>query len=1117
MLTRMQQRRGTQAEWNDSVIASTVILQAGELGLETDTGRFKIGNGTSVWQDLPYYLPDNNPASVAARIGKNNQDIYARLSPFAPTNSQDFIGTQVMKPNASNKIPLVVSGISGQTAVLQRWRNIADDTLASIDQNGVLFAKGGANFQGNVDVNNNKITSLGAPVVDSDAVNKGYVDQAIAGLAWKEAVQLIAHGPGSNVALTGATNTLNIDTYGALNSTDNGYRILLSSQTTATENGIYVYNDNGTTYTLTRATDADTPAELVGASVYVQEGTRYGQTSWVQSNHYIDSFDDQTWAEFSGAALITAGNGLVKDGNTIDVVGTADRITANADSIDIASTYVGQTTITTLGTVTTGTWGPDATTIAATSGGTGQESYAVGDILYADTTTSLNKLGPGTTGYPILSNGTGNAPSYGQVNTAGIADDAVTYDKLQNISAQYHLLGRISAGAGNAQEVGPDSLIAFINQANAGGDNISFNLLPVGTTSTTVAQGDHTHSLDQLSDVVISGTPVLRQVLKYDGSNWINELPSGGISVGDTPPGDASEGDAWFDSTDGSLYVYYDDGASDPTFAANGTDTESVSHGSGYIGELTLTWTRDEPNNRYVVNYLYVIKSNAFSSFFGAVLVGGLQINGNTVWAPSGTYTISTNSTLTLASGSINLAYAPGSDLSLTGVGTLSSSNIGTFSPGVVTVSGGTLADFPGGASAQWVQVKANSALEASILTRLSAVEARSTEIEAANAVRVANQAERDSVYPAPVQGNTVFRADLGYEEKYYAAYNATTNPDGTKGTPGWYEYRGGAPLSENYLINGALDIWQRGTSGPGFVSSGGFVADRWQGARESAVAGQTMSRQSSGLTGIQYCLRLQRDSGNTGTQALRLSQSIESANSFALAGKTVTLSFYARTGANFSGSSIAAYIYSGTGTDQNNLISGFTGNSTVASSLSLPVSSSWTRFTISGSVSSSATQLAVMIAYTPSGTAGAADYIEITGVQLEEGPVPTDFRRNQPNIQAELAACQRYYYDPLFGITTANAAFSQAFAYNATQVRFSIKSPVSMRAVPTLVGTTASSFWFGYNAISNYQLSAITLETFSTTDLFTFMGTASGMTANNHGFMYRPATSGIFGISAEL
>ena len=74
-------------------------------------------------------------------------------------------------------------------------------------------------------------------------------------------------------------------------------------------------------------------------------------------------------SSFSGAGEITAGGGLTKTGNTIDAVGTTNRILVNADSIDISPNYVGQTSITTLGTIATGTW--QGTILGSTYGGTG--------------------------------------------------------------------------------------------------------------------------------------------------------------------------------------------------------------------------------------------------------------------------------------------------------------------------------------------------------------------------------------------------------------------------------------------------------------------------------------------------------------------------------------------------------------------------------------------------------------------------------------------------------------------------------------------------------------------------------------------------------------------------
>jgi hypothetical protein len=986
----MQQRRGTQAEWNDPVIASTVKLAPGEVGLETDTGRFKIGNGDTVWQNLPYYLPDNNPTGITARQGKNNHDIYAKLSPLAESYSQTFTGTQVMVPQAANRTPLVVSGLAGQSTFLQIWRNNTGTTLASIDHAGKITATGGGSFGGEVNVNSNRITNVGTPTSDSDAVNKVYVDDAIAGLAWKEAVNLIAHGTGANIALTGSTNTLVIDGHSALDSTDSGYRILLTAQTTASQNGIYVYNDNGTTYTLTRSSDADTYQELVGASVYVQEGTLYGTSSWVQSNHYLSSFSGQSWVQFSGAALITAGTGMTKDGNKLDVVGTTDRITANADSIDIASTYVGQTSITTLGTVTTGTW--NATTVAANKGGTGQTSYTVGDILYADTVSSLAKLSAGTTGYTVISQGSGVVPQYGQLDTAGIKNDAVTYDKIQNVGAQYRVLGRVSSGAGNTEEVTPDGLMEIINQGTTG---IAFSLLPVGTTSTTVAQGNHTHTLSQLTDVTITNDPVLgtpkdRQVIKYKGApinKWVNELPSGGISIGATPPVDAAAGDAWFDSGDGSLYVYYDDGVDND--------------GAG---------------------------------------------------------------------------------------------------PGI---------------SAQWVQVKANSALEGSILTRVSALEARSTDIEAANAVRVANATERNSVYPAPVQGNTVFRADLGYEEKYYAAYNATTNPDGTRGTAGWYRYNGGAPISYNYLLNASMDIWQRGTSFANFTTTR-YTADRWYvkpllGAEVgiTRLSGLTAAGTSPG-EGIDNALSF---SVNTAGGA-NVIQIIENLNCEALTGKTITASAYVRS--LDIANTMGITIQSSTTIDAGD---GATWTTVATATFSVPQSTSWTKVVATGVVPSNAGTVRVVV---DMGTLNKSSVYQLTGVQLEEGPVDTTFHRNQPNIQAELAACQRYYQVVRSGGNfsgNGEEVIGMAMAYSATAMYTTVNLLTEMRIAPQITASNGSNhFMFEAQNGSDF-MDTLNATLFVTKRSFGIGSTNQfgGFTAGTAGWLRTNNAAALITASAEL
>ena len=186
-----------------------------------------------------------------------------------------------------------------------------------------------------VSIGNYKLTNVATPTQSTDAANKGYVDAAVEGLTWKAAANLFST---VNEALTGNTGTLNIDTYGALTSADSGYRIVLTGQSDDTEDGIYVYSDNGTTYTLTRAADASTFAELEGATIYILEGTTKAGTSWTQSNHYLTSFAGQTWVQLAGPGVFTEGNGIDITSNVISAVaGNGITVTSGGINIDTAT------------------------------------------------------------------------------------------------------------------------------------------------------------------------------------------------------------------------------------------------------------------------------------------------------------------------------------------------------------------------------------------------------------------------------------------------------------------------------------------------------------------------------------------------------------------------------------------------------------------------------------------------------------------------------------------------------------------------------------------------------------------------------------------------------------
>jgi hypothetical protein len=258
--------------------------------------------------------------------------------------------------------------------------------------------------------------------------------------------------------------------------------------------------------------------------------------------------------------------------------------------------------------------------------------------------------------------------------------------------------------------------------------------------------------------------------------------------------------------------------------------------------------------------------------------------------------------------------------------------------------------------------------------------------------------------------------------------------------------YQGSMAAGKNTVINGGFDIWQRGTS----AVNQSFLADRWQQFGNGSIT--TVSRQATGdttnLPFIQYAARIQRTSGQTGTALTYFSNTFETVNSVPLAGKTVTLSFYARAGANYSATSngLGVYLNSGTGTDQN-VYSGFSGAALPISS-GATLTTTWQRFTYTATVASTATQLAIYFTYQPVGTAGANDYFDITGVQLELGSVATAFSRNGATIQGELSAAQRYYYR-----TTSsgdNYIFGLGQCYSTTAGASVIPFPVPMRIRPT-------------------------------------------------------------------
>lgn len=256
-----------------------------------------------------------------------------------------------------------------------------------------------------------------------------------------------------------------------------------------------------------------------------------------------------------------------------------------------------------------------------------------------------------------------------------------------------------------------------------------------------------------------------------------------------------------------------------------------------------------------------------------------------------------------------------------------------------------------------------------------------------------------------------------------------------------------------NGLINGSFEIWQRGTIGLAGATSAanGFQADRWQGFRTGYAAGMTGS-QTTGTANTRYALRMTRAAGNTSLATMNLLQNIETANAETYAGQQVTFSAWVRRGADYAGT-FNMRILSGTGTDENIMrVGGFTGQATVVSQ-SRTITTTWVRYSVTGTVSAAATELAAQFQYTPTtATAGANDWFEVTGAQLEIGAVPSTFQMMGGSVESELAACQRYYQRHGL-VSGAFLAIGYGSGTTTTNTFWAISPP--MRIAPTSVAFT--------------------------------------------------------------
>lgn len=240
------------------------------------------------------------------------------------------------------------------------------------------------------------------------------------------------------------------------------------------------------------------------------------------------------------------------------------------------------------------------------------------------------------------------------------------------------------------------------------------------------------------------------------------------------------------------------------------------------------------------------------------------------------------------------------------------------------------------------------------------------------------------------------------------------------------------------------------------------YTLDGWVAYESAAGAGLTAQRQSIKSGGVNYALRIQRANGSTNTNTTTLAQVLETDSNIDLQGKAVTLSFRARKGANFSAASsqITADIVTGTGTDQTSAsyaAGTWTGQATCGTATPT-LTSSFAFYVVTCTIPAGATQIGVDFDIVWTGTAGAADYIDITDIELVPGTyTAAQIVPEHPSLRKQIADCQRYFIKsyamavPVGTPLGLGMGTGYYIVVNANSATTGVTFPVRMRATPTL------------------------------------------------------------------
>jgi hypothetical protein len=397
------------------------------------------------------------------------------------------------------------------------WTTAASTDLS--DASNIALLNANNVFTGNNTFNNN-ITVPATPTNNTHAVSKQYVDNLIQGAKGKQSVK--AATTVSNITLSG---TQTIDGVALVA----GDRVLVKNQTAPAENGIYIVAAG----TWSRSDDANTWDELVSAHVWVEEGTVNEDTGWLCTSNQGGTLGTTavTWVQFSGLGAIDAGAGLIKTGNTIDVVSAnTGRIVVNANDIDLATTAVTAASYGSATQVPTFTVDAYGRLTAASNTNIAINASAITNF----TEEVQDAIGAALTNSATINFNYNDAAD--QIS-ASVNDASITFAKIQNLNSE-RIIGRGVAGTGSAAQISLNNGIGFtttstIGHTTTGATSVTHTGAQVPNAVTIDSWGHITGfttrllALPDLDGVTIAGATA-GQVLTWNGSVWVNSASSGG-------------------------------------------------------------------------------------------------------------------------------------------------------------------------------------------------------------------------------------------------------------------------------------------------------------------------------------------------------------------------------------------------------------------------------------------------------------------------------------------------------------------------------------------------------------------------------------------------------------